>query len=860
MNKVYRVIYNKSTNQTMVVSEITKSHTKSGSGLTDKRQGNVSGCLKSMDFKQSAIIVAMVSLFTPLSVWAADPQGFRIGRGVVGSTPANTNYEAQIENNDGAYNTVTNTNQTVWGARNSVTGEHASVLGGISNLAGKVQYNGKDITKVEYDKDSQIYTLTLSDGTKATRTLSQFQTLIGNATSSGQGQVVLGGESNVASGNNAVAWGLGNTASGANSTAYGSGSTASGSNATAWAGGYAGAAQSTDTVDYTISSNNYPDDENGNKPTFTYTRQVSGNGANATAWGGGRAIGSNATAMANGKAYGSSSLAVGNGSIAYGSNSVAFNQGKALGSSSIAFGRATAEGPNSFANGSTGTIAKGSNAVAFGESTYADGNNAMVWGFGTKTTGNNATAFGKWTVASGERATAFGMLTTANGQNATAWGNNSIANGGNSTAWGQGTIAGRETTLPETFAYGGTVYENMSIVEYDDTTSLANDKKQYYIKGTTYDANGNPIEQILVGRTGDANALMVDNSFKGVNLDDAKKKLKDWVENNRIKVNATAFGLNNQALANNSVTAGGFNNVINAGSENSASLGGENAQIQGKDSVTLGGNGSQALADNSLAALGGVVNSGASNAIAMGGTVSGENGVAIGKGSSAFQNAVALGSDSTTAAGVAVSSAGTIGTATYTNHTWSNPLADTNKVVSVGNRQIQHVANGQVSASSTDAINGSQLYAAYQDLQWKASVSSGGGTVSGEVAEQVIGDYTGSKNKGVVNFKAGKGIKIETANTASLDMTFKVDKAEDHAATNGKIVAGSPVDKYWDNVQVTNAINDSGWKLTNSGELINPGDSVTFTGENGINVTAQGSNVKIKFDKQIPNYAAGNNV
>ena len=860
MNKIYRTVYNESTNTWVAVEETAKSHRKSSGGVVDNATTDVSGNLKSMDFKKSAIIVAIFSLFTPLSVWAANPQGLMFNGSSLAGT-SNKNYEAQIENNPGAYNTVKDTNQTVWGERNSVTGEHASVLGGISNLAGKVQYNGKDITKVEYDKDSQIYTLTLSDGTKATRTLSQFQTLIGNATSSGQGQVVLGGESNVASGNNAVAWGLGNTASGANSTAFGSGSTASSSNATAWGSGYAGAVQSTDTVNYTISSGNYPADENGNRPTFTITKTVTGNGVNATAWGGGRAIGSYSTAMARGKAYGDSSLAVGNGAIAYGSNSIAFGRGKAIGSDSIAFGRATAEGPNSFANGSSKTIARGSNSVAYGESTIAEGNNAMTWGFGTRTAGNNATAFGKNTVASGERATAFGMLTTANGQNATAWGNNSIANGGNSTAWGQGTIAGRETTLPLTFAYGGTVYENMSIVEYDDTTSLANDKKQYYIKGTTYDANGNPIEQILVGRTGDANALMVDNSFKGVNLDGAKEKLKAWVENNRIKVNATAFGLNNQALANNSVTAGGFNNVINAGSENSASLGGENAQIQGKDSVTLGGNGSQALADNSLAALGGVVNSGADNAIAMGGTVSGENGVAIGKGSSAFQNAVALGSGSTTATGVQVESAGKIGDATYTNHTWSNKLADANKVVSVGNRQIQHVANGQVLPTSTDAINGSQLYAAYEDLQWKAGVSSAGGKVSGvPVSNQVIGDYSSSLNSGVVNFKAGEGIEIKTTNSNSLDMTFKVHKEEDgHTATNGKI-GGGTADQYWDSVQVANAINDSGWKLGNSSEIINPGDTVNFNGQNGITVNATDGNVTIGFDKEIPNYEAGNNI
>ena len=661
MNKVYRVIYNKSTNQTMVVSEITKSHTKSGSSLTDKRSGNVSGCLKSMDFKKSAIIVVMVSLFTPLSVFAATPDGVATPAGLV----TTGNPSVQLGSESGVTGNATN---------------HPSVANG-----------GNEVK----DKTSSVW------GTK---------------NSSNGSYSTVWGQGNTATGTNATAFGSNSTASGTNSTAFGSGSTASGSNATAWGSGYAGAVQSTDTVNYTISSNNYPADENGNRPTFTITKTVTGNGANATAWGGGRAIGSYSTAMARGKAYGDSSLAVGNDAIAYGPNSIAFGRGKAIGSDSIAFGRATAEGDNSFANGSSKTIAIGSNSVAYGESTIAEGKNSMTWGFGTKATINNATAFGKFTVASGERATAFGMQT--------------------------------------------------------------------------------------------------------------------------------------QAVGENSVAAGGLDNVVNA--KNAAALGGQNALVSGLNSVTLGGNGSQALSNNSLAAVGGVVSAGAENAIAMGD-----------KANATLKDSVALGSGSTTTAGKAVDKASSgmnIGGAAYTTHTWSNKLADTNKVVSVGNRQIQHIANGQVSASSTDAINGSQLYAAYQDLQWKASVSSGGGKVSGvSVSNQVIGDYSGSLNGGVVNFKAGEGIEIKTDNDNALGMTFKVHKEDGHTANNGKI-GGGTADQYWDSVQVANAINDSGWKLGNSSKIINPGDTVNFNGQNGITVNATGGNVTIGFDKEIPNYEAGNNV
>ncbi|MBQ9601046.1 MAG: hypothetical protein IJR46_03455, partial [Neisseriaceae bacterium] len=212
MNKVYRVIYNKSTNQTMVVSEITKSHTKSGSSLTDKRSGNVSGSLKSMDFKKSAMIVAMVSLFTPLSVFAATPDGVATPAGLV----TTGNPSVQLGSESGVTGNATN---------------HPSVANG-----------GNEVK----DKTSSVW------GTK---------------NSSNGSYSTVWGQGNTATGTNATAFGLNSTASGTNSTSFGSGSTASGSNATAWGSGYAGAVQSTDTVNYTISSNNYPVDENGNSPT-----------------------------------------------------------------------------------------------------------------------------------------------------------------------------------------------------------------------------------------------------------------------------------------------------------------------------------------------------------------------------------------------------------------------------------------------------------------------------------------------------------------------------------------------------------------------------------------------------------------
>ncbi|MDR6889727.1 MULTISPECIES: YadA family autotransporter adhesin [Variovorax] len=114
---------------------------------------------------------------------------------------------------------------------------------------------------------------------------------------------------------------------------------------------------------------------------------------------------------------------------------------------------------------------------------------------------------------------------------------------------------------------------------------------------------------------------------------------------------------------------------------------------------------------NSLAAGAGASSAGV-NAVAVGrsATASAANSVAVGSNANAsVANSVALGNDSTTAAATPTSSVTLLGT-TY-NFAGTAPVG----VVSVGSagaeRQITNVAAGQISATSTDAINGSQLYA-----------------------------------------------------------------------------------------------------------------------------------------------------
>ncbi len=181
----------------------------------------------------------------------------------------------------------------------------------------------------------------------------------------------------------------------------------------------------------------------------------------------------------------------------------------------------------------------------------------------------------------------------------------------------------------------------------------------------------------------------------------------------------------------------GRNDTISGGSQN-AIIGSYNTLTDSKQtfvagfSNTLGSNltGDQILGSNVTVAegvsnsviLGTSTNVSASNAVAIGNTatVSGENSIAIGSNSTASTaNSVALGANSVTSSAHTGSTAQSI-TLKGTTYTFAGQASDTAGTVSVGSagneRQIQNVAAGDISATSTDAVNGSQLYAVAQSV------------------------------------------------------------------------------------------------------------------------------------------------
>ncbi|WP_455935502.1 YadA family autotransporter adhesin, partial [Haemophilus sp.] len=122
-----------------------------------------------------------------------------------------------------------------------------------------------------------------------------------------------------------------------------------------------------------------------------------------------------------------------------------------------------------------------------------------------------------------------------------------------------------------------------------------------------------------------------------------------------------------------------------------------------------------ALGDSSSALANGAV------AISVDSKATGVNSMAIGSESNAtHDNSVAIGAGSVSKKEVPVNQA-TIGKTTYVGFAGNNPVATFSVGAKNKERQIVNVAAGEISATSTDAINGSQLYTIAQAVENLAS-------------------------------------------------------------------------------------------------------------------------------------------
>ena len=437
--------------------------------------------------------------------------------------------------------------------------------------------------------------------------------------------------------------------------------------------------------------------------------------------------------------------------------------------------------------GATRAIAIGSGAII----SYDDENryyaeNSVAIGARNVVAGKNSTAVGQTNQVAGEGSGAFGYGTPDDKP-----GGNAVS-GDNSYAIGHNNKIGKEDYKDITFKdTEGNITVKAKTLKRDIST------KDVFVVG-----GGNKIAQ----QESDAGAISINvfgssNTVKGAE----ESKNSSIIGNNNTVTNKLTDSLiagnenKNLNQITNSQIIGNSNEKIGTGVKNTVVLGNDTTVTDKIDSAIAIGQGTNVKANNAIAIGTKAISEGlSSTALGTGAHATKENSTALGNGAQAtnkystalgtganasIEKSIALGSSSETDGGTGAGNGSysdttfTIGGAAYqTNFAAKSSSGGVISIGTIGQeRRIQNVAAGKIASNSTDAINGSQLYAAYQDLQWKAGVSKNGGKVSGEVPQQVIGNYEGSLNNGVVNFKAGRGIEIATANSGSLDMTFKLN-------------------------------------------------------------------------------------
>lgn len=404
----------------------------------------------------------------------------------------------------------------------------------------------------------------------------------------------------------------------------------------------------------------------------------------------------------------------------------------------------TAEAKETYANRVVKSDVEGNNHSVFGQdntveaihgSTSVYGNQNVV-----KVNAKDGNIFGDGSSIDGYQSQAIGDNNHLSGEQLSAVGMNNIVTGNHSHAYG----GGNNVTGDQVTAVG-----HYNLVKGNNATAIGYDNKVLSNEGTGV---GERVE------------------VSGLNASAFGSLAKATAES------ALALGSGSQATADSAVAVG--NDSV--ASQKSSVAVGQSSKADGVFGTALGDS-SNALANGSVA-------------ISVDSQAKGINSMAMGRNAlTTHDNSVALGSDSVSKIEKPVNEA-TVQSITYSGFAGNTPVA----TVSVGSegkeRQLVNVGAGEISATSTDAINGSQLYL---------------------VADQVGKNAQGIKDNAKAIANNTKAIQTNTADIRAAEAL--IDKNAKDIAENTKYIQAVekklPEVTAGDNVTVTSST-DSNGKVT----------------------------------------------
>ena len=295
--------------------------------------------------------------------------------------------------------------------------------------------------------------------------------------------------------------------------------------------------------------------------------------------------------------------------------------------------------------------------------------------------------------------------TDLNAQNYTSWTNPNSPTADLGTSTGIGVIIGNGSS---TTGGGNTIYGNNNKSISSNTIIFGNGNYSSATNGLTIGHRSSTAGNaaIAIGRDTVANqnftvAIGVVTSATGVKA-------------MAIGHSAEASGTNSIAFGASQGTGSAHTTTGARASGNYAIAIGTNVEASGQDGVAVGSNAIASALHS--ASFGRAANALAEKSLALGDAVSASGVRSLAMGASAnatHDNSVALGSNSTTATNATSEISVTQNNLIYGN--FQGQVSGSGMQVSVGSvgaeRQIKNVAAGKISNTSTDAINGSQLFA-----------------------------------------------------------------------------------------------------------------------------------------------------
>ena len=512
----------------------------------------------------------------------------------------------------------------------------------------------------------------------------------------------------------------------------------------------------------------------------------------------------------NGETTGESSVAVGSESTASGKNAVAIGQ------------QANAYGENTFAGGQDAK-ALGKSSIAVGEGAKANERNTIAIGSGNNAWKTDSIALGRAANADGAASLALGLSSHTREANAIALGNNANADDTNSIAIGTNSKADQAAAI----AIGNNVKA-----------------KKYSSVVIGEDAESNNSRSVVIGYNASAT-----NPAMSASNQDTNQTVAIGAYANAWGDQSTAIGNNVDAKGNSSIAIGAddwdtvaVKTVDGAGGKTVKEVyqdytgdvmeTGSYTHTTSSEAAVAIGTKSQAIGELSTAFGTGTIAEGvASAAFGMGAKATKGNSVAIGAGSTTTTNAISV-------------NEATVNNLKYSGFAGGNSVNPGDQV-SFGSknyeRQLKNVAPGEISNTSTDAINGSQLYAVQNVLGNTAQTVKN--VLGGDAAVDENGSITMSNigNTGAGNIHdAIKSVK-ETA-----EKGWKLKANDEADSESEKIAAGDTVTvKQGKNIRVKRSSKD----LT-----IETADDVAF------NKVTVGNSVLTTDGLNTPQVTAGDSV